>query len=67
MFRWSAKRFKYGDLGFTPRIAVQRAYPSASFEKLLEIFSEKLQIPFELSELLIFSSLPYLSPTIFDR
>jgi hypothetical protein len=77
ILRWLAKRFKYRDLGFTPSLAAKlRAYsgrvgspfreliyPSASFEKLVEVFTGKLQIPLELSELLIFSSI-YISPSI---
>jgi hypothetical protein len=75
--RWLAKRFKYRDLGFTPSLSVklkaysggfrspfrELVYPSASFEKLVEVFAGKLQIPLELSELLIFSSI-YISPAI---
>ncbi|MEM2739368.1 MAG: hypothetical protein QXQ29_01010 [Candidatus Bathyarchaeia archaeon] len=74
MLRWLIKRFKYRDLGLTPKIASRLSireeglrkqfrvliYPSASLEKLVEIFSDNLQIP---SELLIFSSL-YISLAI---
>jgi len=77
MLRWLARRFRYRDLGFTPLMIAKlkpygmrlRAplrelfYPSADLEKLTEIFSENFQIPLELAELLVFSSL-YISPAI---
>ncbi|MEM4461965.1 MAG: hypothetical protein QW695_03740 [Candidatus Bathyarchaeia archaeon] len=77
LLRWLAKRFKYRDLGFTPRMVArlkaydeklrrpfrELTYPSSSFENLVEILSSRLRIPSELSELLVFSSM-YISPAI---
>lgn len=77
LLKWLAKRFRYRDLGFTPRMADmleaydeklrkpfrELAYPSPSLENLVGILSSRLRIPSELSELLVFSSM-YISPAI---